>query len=205
MVVLATEFLYKNGNKSFWCIFRFLPESLAALAWVVDVFTVPDESLLPFFLWTGKGKTTVGSTHSDTELRLTTSGALTQTFLPPPVAVEIAFPSFSVTTRSSFSLAEKPLHIQSWIMMLLGLVSKAEPNRSPSSDAPQISSSGKSSSSEAQSSGSPKLKPRGSASGEAVAGSPGSAARLGERGGVGNNSNFFQMSSPGGAESGPQK
>lgn len=173
--------------------------------WPLDAVTVPDKSLLPFFLCTGKGKTTVGSTHSDTELRVTASVALTHAFLAPPVAVEIALPSFSVTTRSSFSLAEKPLHIQSWRMILLGFVSKPAPNRSPSSDAPQISSSGRKVSSEAQSSGSPKPKSRQSASGEAVAGSPGSAARLGERGGVGNNSNFFQMSSPGGAESGPQK
>ncbi|KAG7257112.1 hypothetical protein CRUP_003177, partial [Coryphaenoides rupestris] len=191
---------------------------------------VPSSSRLfpmpALFLLTGKGNTMVGSTHdSDTAERLNSTGILTLTsrlllllplplLLPPlttPVVAAAAdaalLCSFSVTTRSSFSLAENPLHIQSWMMMLSGLLSIAEaPNRSPS-DAPQMSSSGRSRSSEAQSRGSPNPKPMAAATASAAsAGSPaGSAALLGERGGVGSNSNFFQMSSPGGAESGPQK
>lgn len=172
-------------------------------------------------LVTGKGKTTAGSTHSAVATA-GTAAVVTRAVVAAAggggggaavVVVAGGLPwSFSLTARSSFSRAEKPLHMQSWMMMELRLLVTPSPdsNKSPPSVPPHRSASGGSRrSSDAQSRWSVGRQPPSAAPPQGTGPPPGGCswrpARLGDRGGVGSSSNFFQMSSPGGAESGPHK
>lgn len=124
----------------------------------------------------GHRNTAAGSTHSLTELPKPRSGAEDGLC---GAARGVPVESFSVIAFSSRSRAEKPLHMQSRRMKALRL---------PKSCPVPIRYSG--SSGRQQRGGQPR---------SSAAEQPGRSPR-GERGGVGTNSNFFQMSSLGAVE-----